>query len=129
MVENYQAAYLAKSPCDPLRAAQGLSPERLAQFELQERLQYPDKFPSPNALLESAEARLATFTAVGFTEDFMNSITRISRALDRPVPQPFERQNVAPERILTANLDETTKTVIRDLTEIDQRLYQSAISR
>jgi hypothetical protein len=126
MVENYQASYLAKAPCDPITAAAGLTPECLARYQLQERLQYPDRFDSPAGLLEAAQARLATFEAVGFTEDFDNSLQRISRALNGLEPQHFEPENVNPERISTSKVDESTLSIIRELTEVDRCLYQWA---
>ena len=126
MVENYQASYLAKAPRDPIEAAQGLTPEGLARFQLQERLQYPDTFADGAALLESAKARLATFAAVGFTEDFTNSLQRISHALNGLASQPFEPENVNLHRAPTTTVDETTLSVIRALTEVDRELYQWA---
>jgi hypothetical protein len=128
MVENYQAAYLAKSPCSPTAAAQKLTPACLARFELQEQLQYPERFGNGTTLFERAKARLSNFTAVGFTEDFANSLTRISHSLNCLEPPPFEAQNVSPERGLPAKLDRVTLNLIRDLTEVDHRLYQFARS-
>lgn len=125
MVENYQANYLAKAPCDPKAVAQDLSLEQLARFELQERLQYPDTFSSSTALLEQAEARLATFDVVGLTENFGNAILEISRRLDLPPMQNPERRNANPESRSAADLDNVTLSVIHQLTEVDQHLYRS----
>ncbi len=129
MVENYQAAYLAKTPCDPLIAAQGLPPEDLARFELQRRMEHPDKIPASEELFERAEARLATFAAVGTTENFHSSLVKVSRALKCPAPIPFEPQNINPERTRIDNVDSATLALVRDLTRVDQRLYQSTIAR
>lgn len=124
MVENYQAAYLAKAPCDPAAVAQDLTPERLARFELQVKLESPDHVENPATLLKRAKERLITFTAVGLTEDYANSLLRISQCLNCRAPQSLEPQNVNPERSATAELDRSTLTVIRDLTEVDELLYQ-----
>jgi len=129
MVENYQAAYLAKSPGNPINVARDLTPECLARFELQERLQYPDKFAHSSALFDRAQQRLAEFTSVGFTEDFTNSLLRFSHSLNCVASQPVERQNVNPEGQGVADVDGSTLSLIRDLTEVDRSLYQSAISR
>ena len=96
LVENYQANYLAKAPCDPLAAAQGLSENDLARFSLQERMHYPDRFASPQALLESAQARLASFATVGITEDFERSLGVIGHVLNCP-PLEIPRLNVNPD--------------------------------
>ncbi len=129
MVENYQAAYLAKTPCDPLIAAQGLSPEDLARFELQRRMEHPDKTPASEELFERAEARLTRFTAVGITENFDNSLLKVSRSLKCLAPIPFAPQNINPERARVENVDSATLALVRDLTRVDQRLYQSTIAR
>ncbi len=129
MVENYQSAYLAKSPCDPVVVAQGLSPDCLARFELQKRMEHPDKISDPKELFERAEARLAGFSAVGITENFHDSLLQISGALECPAPSAFEPQNVNPERAPVENVDEATLALIRDLTLVDRRLYDSIVAR
>lgn len=129
MVENYQAAYLAKTPCDPVIVAQGLFPEDLARFELQRRMEHPDDVPASEELFERAEARLARFTAVGITENFHNSLVQVSRALKCPAPKPFEPQNTNPERAPVDNVDSATLALVRDLTRVDQRLYEFTIAR
>jgi hypothetical protein len=126
MVENYQAAYLATAPRNPLLAAETLSEASLARFELQEQMQYPDRFDNSAALFENAKDRLNTFAAVGFTEDFTASIRHIALSLNCSEPGSFEAQNVNPERLPTAELDRATLDLIRDLTEVDRRLYQFA---
>jgi hypothetical protein len=128
MVENYQANYLAKSPCNPTQEGQGLSAEERARFKLQERLQFPDTFRDASALLASAEARLSTFHLVGFLEEFDKTLVEISRKLDCPAVQMLSRDNVNPEPMSVDDLDDATLSRIRALTEVDQRLYDSAIS-
>ena len=125
MVENYQANYLAKSPCDPVVLAQDLSPEQLSKFELQERLQYPDRFPDFEALLARAQTRLATFDIVGLTENFADAVLEIGRQLNCPAVPMSERRNVNPEPLSPADLDRSTLSLIYDLTEVDQCLYRS----
>ena len=128
MVENYQAGYLAALPRNPTAAAQTLSAECLARFELQERMQYPDPFNDTGTLFERAKERLASFVTVGFTEDFANSLHRISRCMEWPLPQPFEAVNVNPERPRRTEIDGDTINLICRLTEVDQRLYKFAKS-
>ena len=128
MAENYQASYLAKSPRDPIPIAERLTPESLERFQLQEELQYPDRLDS-TALLECAKARVASFAGVGFTEDFENSLRRISHALNGTEPQTFASENVNLERAPTSTVDETTLSVIRALTEVDLSLYKWAWDR
>ena len=128
MVENYQAGYLAALPRNPTAAAQTLSAECLARFELQERMQYPDPFNDTGTLFERAKERLAGFVTVGFTEDFANSLHRISRCMEWPLPQPFEAVNVNPERPRRTEIDDITINLICRLTEVDQRLYKFAKS-
>ena len=129
MVENYQAAYLAKAPRNPTAVAQGLGPASLARFELQELLQYSDRFDSAATLFERAKERLINFVAVGFTEDFANSLHRISRSLNCGQPQPFEAQNISRERPRVEEVDTATIGLIRQVTEVDQRLYEFARNR
>ncbi|HEX7360783.1 MAG TPA: hypothetical protein VF283_09855 [Bryobacteraceae bacterium] len=129
MIENYQAVYLANSPRDPMSVAGDLSPERLAQFELQVRLEHPDGILNPATLFEHAKARLASFFAIGCTEDFVNSVKKISYAFHRTPPVSIDRQNVNPEPLSSANLDSATRSLIRNLTEVDRRLYEWAISQ
>ncbi len=129
MVENYQAAYLAKAPRDPAAVAQGLSPASLASFELQERLQYADQFDSAATLFERAKESLINFIAVGFADDFASSLVRISRSLNCHEPEPFEAQNVSPERPRVEELDNATLSLIREATDVDQHLYEFARSR
>ncbi len=124
MVRNYQAAYLAKAPRDPAITAQWLTEADLAGFKLQEAMQHPDPFANPACLFENAKDRLNSFTAVGFTEDFTDSMRRIAHSLDCREPAPFEAQNVNPERLRFAGLDRGTLDLIHDLTEVDRRLYQ-----
>ena len=126
MVENYQAAYLAKAPCSPTAIVKELTPECLTRFELQEKLQYPDQFNNAMTLFETAKERLTNFTSIGIVEDFTNSLLHISHSLNCGEPQPFEAQNVSPERVPMAKVDATTLTIIRDLTKIDQMLYEFA---
>jgi hypothetical protein len=123
MVENYQAAYLAKSPCDVAGVARGIAPGGLERFELQETLQRPDHFGSPEALLAAAQERLSTFTAVGITETFEESIQRIGREFGVILPESVEPQNVNPERAALDVLDQSTLSLIQELTAVDQLLY------
>jgi hypothetical protein len=125
MVENYQAAYLAKAPEDPIGMADRISKDGLSRHELQERLQYPDDIPDPATLVRRAEQRLATFVAVGITEQLNESLHRVASALGCSAPEPFPPQNVNPEPMSVSNLDQKTLTLIRKLTEVDQYLYDS----
>ncbi len=129
MIENFQAGYLARSQCDPVKAARDLSAEQLGCFELQRRMESADAIADPAALLEIAQERLIGFSAVGFTEAFDDSLVDITQSLGFPTAPSPSRQNVNPERILTEEVDKGTLTLIRDLTEIDQRLYEFAWSR
>jgi hypothetical protein len=129
MVENYQASYLAALPRSPAAVAQTLSSECLARFELQERMQHPSSFKDADTLFERAKERLAGFVTVGFTEDFANSLHRISRCMEWPLTQDFETVNVNPERPRRTEIDGDTINLICRLTEVDQRLYEFAKSR
>jgi FkbM family methyltransferase len=129
MVYNYQSAFLAKRPCDVAEVANGLPPDYASRFELQERLTYPDGFPNPMELLERAEERLSTFKVVGITEKFEETVGQISRVLKCPKPEIVERRNANPEPRSSANLDSATLELILQLTEVDQCLYRSALSR
>ena len=113
-----------KSPCNPIPAAQ--SP---ARYELQLRMEYPDPSTDAATLFERAKERLASFTTVGFAEDFTSSLYWISHALKCREARPFEARNVNPERPRLAVVDNATLNLIRDLTQVDQRLYQFARSR
>ncbi|HEX4169523.1 MAG TPA: FkbM family methyltransferase [Bryobacteraceae bacterium] len=128
LVENYQATWLAKSPSDPTIAAQGISADDLARFELQRRIEFPDKISDSAELFERARARLAEFTAVGAADHFSSSILDISMALQCAAPPPFEPQNANPEGLTASHVDAATLEVIRDLTRVDQRLYESVVS-
>ncbi|HEY4281936.1 MAG TPA: sulfotransferase family 2 domain-containing protein [Chthoniobacterales bacterium] len=128
MVENYQAAYLAKKPCVPITIAHDLTRAQLESFQLQQRLQYPDKVANPTALLDAAESRLAGFLAVGITELLDESLVLCSRELGCSTPLAIEPQNVNPQRARTDTVDRCTLARIRQLTEVDQHLYQRALS-
>jgi hypothetical protein len=92
-------------------------------------MQHPSKFDNANTLFERAKERLTGFVTVGFTEDFANSLHRISRCMEWPLPQPFEAVNVNPERPRRTEIDDATINLIGGLTEVDQRLYEFAKSR
>lgn len=123
MAENYQAAYLAKSALDPVAAKQDLGP-----LTLQQRMEYPDCIPDGAELLKRAQARLSGFAAVGITEDFEVSLRKIANLLNSPEPTSIERRNVNPDGALAEDIDEKTLTLIRELTAVDQTLYQSVLS-
>lgn len=126
MVENYQSNYLAKSPACPESVVRDLTPSDLARFLMQEKMQYPDEIKSNSVLFERAKQRLASFTAVGFSEDFADSIALIGRCLNSEQPAPSQRENVAPERPALEELDRRTLNTIRDVTTVDERLYAFA---
>lgn len=126
MIENFQATYLAKPPGDPMKDARGLSTEQLACFELQRQLERAGGLTDPIKLLEIAKERLRGFSAVGFTEDFDVSLREISYRLGCREPPSLEAQNVNPERTPITDLDEATLALIRNLTAVDQRLYEYA---
>ena len=92
-------------------------------------MQYPDAFHDADTLFERAKERLAGFVTVGFTEDFTNSLHRISRCMEWPLPQSFEAVNVSPERPRRTEIDDATINLICRLTEVDQRVYEFAKSR
>jgi hypothetical protein len=125
MIENYQANYLAKAPLVPAIAVEGLTADDLARFLMQEKMQFPDRFDNDATLLERARERLTTFAAVGITEDFENSLRRIGNSLHCGEAQPFEPRNVG-ERPRSTELDNTTLNLIREVTQVDQRLYETA---
>jgi hypothetical protein len=127
LVENYQSGYLAKSARDPILKAKNLSAEAFGQFELQLDMESPDPLNDDEVLFALAKERLTSFATVGFTEDFTNSLTRIAAVLNLPGPAVFAPQNVNPAKGRLARLDTTTANLIRDLTGVDQRLYQFAL--
>jgi hypothetical protein len=96
---------------------------------LQERLHAPDAFSDPKVLLEHAEARLATFEAIEFEEDFTNSLLQIARSRNCAVPQTFEPQNVNPERLSATSVDGPSLHLVGELTEVDREIYRSAFSK
>jgi len=91
-------------------------------------LAYPDPMGDAATLFEQAKGRLSSFTAVGFTEDFANSLLRISHSLGCPEPRPFEAQNVNSGRLRLADVDRATLNLIHDLTDVDRRHYEFARS-
>ena len=129
MVENYQAAYLAKPPRDPAVDAQELSSQQLAGFELQRRLEYVDEFANGTELLKMAQVQLRGFSAIGTTEDLGGSLRKISHRLGCPEPRLIERQNVNPEPVRVADLSESTLAVINSITAVDQQLYEFACAQ
>ncbi len=124
MVENYQCCYLAKVPMDPAEIARGMSDEQMARFELQEILQSPDPNVGLEALYRRAAQRLSSFAAIGFAEDFDDSIARFTRVFGCPEPKPFEPDNVNPERTPISEVDPATLDVIRRLTACDRARYE-----
>ena len=123
MVENYQAAYLAKSPLDLAAAKEDLGP-----LTLQQRTEYPDYVPDTTELLVRAQERLSGFVAIGITENFDESLLKISKCLPTPEPTFMERWNANPEGTSAQDIDEKTLALIRDLTDVDRTLYRSALS-
>jgi hypothetical protein len=125
MVENYQAIYLAKAPCD-VRAVIGTLPLGYAErFQLQEFLQYPDDFSGSDRLLEVASKRLAEFEYVGITERLGQSLSEFSRMVGCAAPVVVERANLNPEGTSTDSVDASTLDLIRSLTAVDSVLYNS----
>ncbi|MFZ0591184.1 MAG: hypothetical protein WAM39_11915, partial [Bryobacteraceae bacterium] len=53
----------------------------------------------------------------------------ISRSLNCGQPQPFEAQNISRERPRVEEVDTATIGLIRQVTEVDQRLYEFARNR
>lgn len=101
MVENYQAAYLAKLPIDPQTLAGEYPPERLARFELQRYLEYPARIYAPpqSPSTHRHVHGYYDFKAVGFAEEFTASIRRFSKVFQCGDVGQIEPQNVNPARV------------------------------
>ena len=82
-----------------------------------------------NELLELAVNHIENFSFIGFTEHFNHDHSKILEALGLPKPTVSIIANTAPNRPKFADLPNTTKNILSDLTELDQQLYDIALSR
>ena len=80
-------------------------------------------------LLELAVNHLDNFSYIGLTESFNHDHFEILKALKLPLPSKSIVANASPSRPKFEDLPNTTKNILADLTELDQQLYDIALSR
>lgn len=125
LVENYQAGYLASFAFtqDPLAVAREYTAEQRRTHMYQARLEPATKGIPHGELLAAARDGLSRFASVGIVEKLPEAMRAAGEALGCTFTLPEERQNVTPERPATQELDQATLDTIRELTSVDQELY------
>lgn len=128
MIEDYQARYLVKLPLSLAVLGSRYSEADHALFALSEALEQTSLPLLKPELLEGARAVLKGMAVVGVTERLHDFLVRVAEVADIPPPIAAEvpRAN-GTERDDAEELPEEALRRLRDLTRIDQELYDAAI--
>lgn len=79
--------------------------------------------------LELAKKNLEKFNYVGLVETIEQDVSRIFTALGDDQPEELDRINVAENRKMIGDLKPTTVDMLREMTRIDQQLYDWVLKR
>ncbi|WP_292123561.1 hypothetical protein [Mesorhizobium sp.] len=128
MIEDYQARYLMKLPLSLAVMAARFSEADHALFALAEALEQMSLPLLKPELLEGAKIVLKGMAVVGVTERLHHFLVRVAEVAGIPPPTAaaVPRTNVT-EQDDAEELSEEALRRLRDLTRIDQELYDAAI--
>ncbi|TPI38558.1 hypothetical protein FJW07_15020 [Mesorhizobium sp. B3-1-9] len=128
MIEDYQARYLIKLPLSMATMATRFSEAEYARFALAVLLEQTSLSVLKPELLEGARTTLKGMAVIGTTERLHDFLVEVANLADIPPPTAEEvpRANVT-ERDGAEELPGEALRRLRDLTRIDQELYDAAI--
>ena len=124
MIEDYQARYLVRPLIDMRVMAADLSEEELSRFTLSEALEQASLSVNKSTLASDASETLRSMAAVGTCEQLGDFLAKVGKILDISPPDVVPRENVT-EGDVAAELSASELMRIRDMTRIDQDLYDS----
>ncbi len=128
MIEDYQARYLIRLPLSLAVMSARFSTTDHTLFALAEALEQTSLPVLKPELLEGARTVLGDMAVVGVTErlhDFLSRVAKVA-GVAPPTAAAVPRANVT-ERDDAEELSKQALRRLRDLTRIDQQLYDSAI--
>lgn len=126
---NYQVRGLALD-VDPVVIASALSPEELSRLKLEQILDTMTPVDmSDDELLSRAKARLDQCLFVGLTEQYPESLKRISSLLGWPAIPGNMHLNVSEKRLSKADIGAEAKRLLLEQTYLDYELYHYAQSK
>jgi hypothetical protein len=123
---NCQTRYIALDP-NTIEMAKKLSPAALDNWELWRQMENfaPNGFSDPE-LLTRAQERLQKFAFVGLTEKFDEAVDLLCHTFGWPVPTAAKILNVSPTRLAKEEIAQETLDIIRENTQLDSALYETA---
>lgn len=80
-------------------------------------------------ILDMAHKHISEFSFIGTVENFYQGRNTILSSLNIPLPQIDQKENITPGRPMLEHLPESTLELLRELTQLEQPLYDSVNSK
>ena len=130
MIENYQTRYLTNLQINMRELAQRFSPDELSRYALAEALEQASMSVAKPILAASVNETLGNMSVVGVCERLHDFLVKVSRILEVPAPsvEAVPRANVT-EKDDAGGLPAAALARLRELTRIDQELYESVCAQ
>jgi hypothetical protein len=122
---NFQVRSLA-SDFDPFAIAADLSPDQIANLEIERAIEVAVPLRPDRELLELAKKRLLQMCFVGVTERMAESVSRVCNIFRWTPPDALETHNVGKGRIQSGQLPRRDLELLAELNKEDVSLYAFA---
>ena len=132
MIDNFQARYLVGTPVDITHASARFDWSDSKRGRLSVLSEDARFLLDPGYVRErSREVIERDITVIGTTEQLPEFLSRVAREFSLPLPLPEDvpRINVAPVSVRDVQAESKTRDIIRELTAIDQELWNSCRHR